>query len=106
VRRRRDAIRQTFQVMVPFRRAVRQASPGRGERFGFRATDCPGEWTVHFDGDEPRLDDKLGPCTVEFLGTASDLMLFLWGRIPADRLADVRGNRDATVRYFALVPPV
>jgi hypothetical protein len=33
-------------------------------------------------------------------------MLFLWGRIPADRLADVRGNRDATGRYFALVPPV
>src|SRR5215472_1654912 len=39
-----DAITQTFEVMAPMRRAVSQAPPGRGERFGFCRTDGPGAW--------------------------------------------------------------
>jgi uncharacterized protein (TIGR03083 family) len=115
-----DAVGHTFEVMAPFRRALRQAPPGSGERFRLRQTDGSGNWTVHFEGDDVRLTEPLettapvesteptdgtGPCDVELAGTASDLMLFLWQRIPADRLG-VQGDREVLDRYFALVPPV
>ncbi|WP_219466745.1 hypothetical protein [Nonomuraea rhizosphaerae] len=47
----------------------------------------------------------MGECDVEVAGTASDLMLFLWRRLPAGRLG-VRGDREVLDRYFTLVPPV
>ncbi|MFH8369367.1 maleylpyruvate isomerase family mycothiol-dependent enzyme [Streptomyces sp. NPDC018031] len=101
-----DAVTHTFEVMAPARRAWTQAPPGSGERFRFRRTDGPDVWTVRFDGDEVRSDDSTGPCAVELAGTASDLMLFLWNRIPADRCASLRGDRAALDHYFTLVPPV
>ncbi|MEV5892811.1 maleylpyruvate isomerase family mycothiol-dependent enzyme [Nonomuraea fuscirosea] len=99
-----DAIPQTFEVMAP----------GRRERFRFVRTDGPGEWLVRFDGEHVRLTDGGpadieqaggGQADVELAGTASDLMLFLWGRLPADGL-DVRGDKAMLDRYFVLVPPV
>lgn len=101
-----DAVGQTFEVMAPARRARRQAPPGSGERFRFRQTDGTGDWTVHFEGDDVRLNERTGPCDVELAGTASDLMLFLWRRIPADQLDEVKGDRGVLDRYFTLVPPV
>jgi uncharacterized protein (TIGR03083 family) len=98
-----DAVAQTFTVMAPFRRATQQAPAGAGERYRFRQTDGTGVWTVRFDGDD--IDIGTGPGDVELAGSASDLMLFLWQRIPADWL-DVTGDRDVLDRYFALVPPV
>lgn len=97
-----DAVLHTFEVMAPFRRAYHQAPAGAGERFSFRSTDGPGAWTVRFDGDEVTVTD--GPGDVEIAGTASDLALFLWQRLPVDRL-DVRGDAALLDRYFALVPP-
>ncbi len=108
-----DAVAQTFEVMAPARRAWREAPPGAGERFRFRRTDGPGRWTVRFEGDEVRLttgapDDETDEalCDVELAGTASDLMLFLWQRLPADRLDKVTGDQAVLDRYFTLVPPV
>jgi uncharacterized protein (TIGR03083 family) len=103
-----DAIGHTFEIMAPARRAWRQAPPGSGERFRFRQADGTATWMVHFAGDEVRLTETTetaGPCDVELAGTASDLMLFLWQRLPAERL-DVTGDRDVLDRYFTLVPPV
>lgn len=102
----KDAVAQTFEVMAPARRSWQQAPPGSGERFRFRQADGTGDWTVHFEGDDIRLGGQSGPCDVELAGTASDLMLFLWHRIPADRLGEVKGNREVLDRYFTLVPPV
>lgn len=104
-----DAVAQTFEVMAPARRAWRQAPPGAGERFGFRQTDGTGRWSVRFDGAGVHLTSPGGPADagtdVELAGTASDLMLFLWGRVPADRL-ETAGDRAVLDRYFTLVPPV
>ncbi|MFI1396088.1 maleylpyruvate isomerase family mycothiol-dependent enzyme [Streptomyces sp. NPDC020681] len=100
-----DAVSQNFEVMAPTRRARQQPPLASGERYRFRQTDGTGLWTVHLDGDDIRLDDASGPCDVELSGTASDLMLFLWHRIPADRLDEVTGDRDVLDRYFTLVPP-
>ncbi|MFC9220156.1 maleylpyruvate isomerase family mycothiol-dependent enzyme [Streptomyces hygroscopicus] len=118
-----DAVTQTFEVMAPARRTWREAPAGAGERFRFRRTDGPGLWTVRFDGDDIHLttgateegataeDAADGgtadpACDVELAGTASDLMLYLWQRIPAERLDEVTGDRAVLDRYFTLVPPV
>ncbi|MEV0380590.1 maleylpyruvate isomerase family mycothiol-dependent enzyme [Nonomuraea sp. NPDC050643] len=98
-----DAISQTFEVMAPARRSWGQAPPGAGERYRFRRTDGPGEWVVCFDGRHVRVGD--GEADVELAGTASDLMLFLWHRIPADGL-DIQGDKTLLDRYFVLVPPI
>ena len=100
-----DAIGQNFEVMAPTRRAWKQAPPGSGERFRFRQTDGANDWTVCFDSDDVRLVEVAEPCDVESAGTASDLMLFLWQRIPAGRL-DVSGDESVLNRYFTLVPPL
>jgi uncharacterized protein (TIGR03083 family) len=99
-----DAITQTFEVMAPARRAWTSAPPGAGERFRFLRADGPGDWMVCFDGEHVRVGDGTD-FDVELAGTASDLMLFLWRRIPADALA-VRGDKAVLDRYFDLVPPV
>lgn len=99
----RDAIDQNFEVMAPARRERKQAPAGSGERYRFRESDGPGDWTVRVDGDA-RVVESTGQWDVEMAGTASDLMLFLWQRIPADRL-EVRGDQGVLDRYFTLVPP-
>ncbi|MCX5195109.1 maleylpyruvate isomerase family mycothiol-dependent enzyme [Streptomyces sp. NBC_00249] len=101
-----DAVAQTFEVMAPARRGWAQAPPGAGERYRFRRTDGPGSWTVEFSGDEVRpVPGGDGPVGVEAAGSASDLMLFLWQRIPATRL-QVTGDPALLTRWFTLVPPV
>ncbi|MGC0419442.1 maleylpyruvate isomerase family mycothiol-dependent enzyme [Embleya sp. AB8] len=100
-----DAIDRNFEVLVPARRARRQAPPGSGERLRFRRTDGEGAWVVCFAGDRFLIEDPQSPGQVEIAGTASDLVLFLWQRIPADRLA-VTGDRAVLDRYFTLAPAV
>ncbi|MFD0470042.1 maleylpyruvate isomerase family mycothiol-dependent enzyme [Nonomuraea thailandensis] len=99
-----DAVTQTFEVMAPARRALLPAPPGAGERFRFLRTDGPGEWVVCIDGEHVRVGDG-GASDVGLAGTASDLMLFLWRRIPAGALA-VHGDKAVLDRYFDLVPPL
>jgi uncharacterized protein (TIGR03083 family) len=97
------AILQHFTTMAPFWRVLKNAPAGAGERFRFRQTDGPGDWTVEFDRDQVRITD--GPGDVELAGTASDLLLVLWKRLPAEHL-DILGDRAVLDRYFTLVPPV
>ncbi|MFE2141123.1 maleylpyruvate isomerase N-terminal domain-containing protein [Streptomyces sp. NPDC059456] len=101
-----DAVPQTFETMAPFRRAAAGAPAGAGERFRFRRTDGPGSWTVTFSGDRVLVEHgATGAVDVEAAGTASDLMLFLWRRIPASALR-VTGDAELLPHYFTLVPPV
>ncbi|WP_371649472.1 MULTISPECIES: maleylpyruvate isomerase family mycothiol-dependent enzyme [unclassified Streptomyces] len=100
-----DAVTHTFEVMAPARRARRQAPPGAGERLRFRQSDGSRIWIVQTDPDEVLLNAGSGCCDVELTATASDLMLFLWHRIPLDGL-EVRGDASLLDRYFKLVPPL
>ncbi|MFJ3201208.1 maleylpyruvate isomerase N-terminal domain-containing protein [Streptomyces sp. NPDC086989] len=101
-----DAVPHTFETMAPFRRAAAGAPAGAGERYRFRRTDGPGSWTVTFSGDLVQVEHgATGTVGVEAAGTASDLMLFLWRRIPASALC-VRGDAELLPHYFTLVPPV
>ena len=100
-----DAIAQTFEVMLPMRRAVAKAPPGQGERFVFRRTEGPQAWEVRFDGDAVLLGAPQGAYDIQIEGTASDLALFLWQRDVTSDLA-VRGDLSFRSRYLALVPPL
>ncbi|KOU91106.1 MULTISPECIES: maleylpyruvate isomerase family mycothiol-dependent enzyme [unclassified Streptomyces] len=101
-----DAVTQTIEVMAPARRGWRQAPPGTGETYRFRRTDGPQSWTVVFSGDDVRTAPGLtSPADVEAAGTASDLALFLWGRVPPTAL-HVKGDTGLLTHWFTLVPPV
>ena len=101
-----DAVAQTFEVMAPMRRQMLQAPPGAGERYLFRRTDGDQVWSVRFDGPAVEVGQgQDGTADIEMAGTASDLLLFLWRRAGAERLA-VRGEPALLDRYFVLVPPL
>ncbi|MFI1100533.1 maleylpyruvate isomerase family mycothiol-dependent enzyme [Streptomyces melanogenes] len=99
-----DAVTHTFEVMAPARRAGREAPPGAGERLRFRQSDGSRIWIVQTDPDEVLLNAGSGCCDVELTATASDLMLFLWHRIPLDGL-EVRGDASLLDRYSSWSRP-
>jgi uncharacterized protein (TIGR03083 family) len=100
-----DAVAQFLEVMAPSRRALKSPPPMEGERYRFRQTDGTGAWSAALDpgGLRPLGEDE--PADVELEGTASDLALFLWHRIPGE-LLQVSGNAEALERFFVLIPPV
>lgn len=100
-----DGVPQFLDVVIPFRRAQKSPPAMKGERYRFRQTDGSGSWSIALDPDglRPLADDE--PADAELAGTASDLLLFLWHRIPGDPLL-ASGNAKALQRFFVLVPPV
>lgn len=106
----RDGIDEVFDVIVPVRKIwgergwARPSRPGSGESYHFHRTDGDGEWLLRFDGDLPTITREHARADVAVRGGASDLFLFLWHRIPADRL-EILGDRALLDRYFELVPP-
>jgi predicted lipid carrier protein YhbT len=62
-----------------------------------------GEWLVRFNGDDVTVTREHGKGDVAVRGPVEDLFLWLWGRIPADRL-EVFGDRSLLERYRQLVP--
>lgn len=99
-----DGVDHTFEIMMPFRRARGNAPSGQGESYRFLQTDGPGMWSVRFDGEPTLSQDGEGQADVTVAGTASDLCLFLWGRLAPGDL-DVEGDGALLSRYFELVPP-
>jgi uncharacterized protein (TIGR03083 family) len=100
-----DGLDENFDVMLPERRRwAKSARQGAGEVYHFHRTDGPGEWAVRFAPDGPVVTREHVKGDVAVRGPASDLLLVVWQRIPADRL-DVFGDAALLERYFELVPP-
>ena len=59
---------------------------GASTTFHLHATDVAGEWTVTVEPGGLRVDKAHGKGDAALRGTASDLLLFLWGRVPRARL--------------------
>ncbi|MFC9326065.1 maleylpyruvate isomerase family mycothiol-dependent enzyme [Kitasatospora sp. NPDC057015] len=59
-----------------------------------------GEWTLRAVDGAWRVGREHGKGAAAVRGTASDLLLLLWGRRPAERL-EVFGDRDALKAYLA-----
>jgi uncharacterized protein (TIGR03083 family) len=101
----RDGIDEVLDVMVPMRRAWAETPrTGTGEAYHFHRTDGPGEWLVRFEPDRVVVTREHARGDVAVRGTASDLLLFLWQRIPAERLK-VFGEAAVLERFFDLAPP-
>jgi uncharacterized protein (TIGR03083 family) len=79
-----EGIDEMFDVLVPER--VGDALRGNGEVLHLHATDAPGEWLVTLTDGPPAVERGHAKGDVAARGTASDLLLFLWRRVPADRL--------------------
>ncbi|MFI6639367.1 maleylpyruvate isomerase family mycothiol-dependent enzyme [Streptomyces sp. NPDC050504] len=100
-----EAVGLHFGLLVPGWRAMGSAPRGGGERFAFRRTDGGGgAWTVSFEGDEVRVaEGGAEAADVTVSGGAAELLLFLWGRVPAERMG-VAGDRELLPRLFELAP--
>ena len=64
---------------------------GRGETLHLHATDAEGEWRLRLLPAGVELGQGHGQCDATAAGTASDLLLFLWGRAgpePLERSGD------------------
>jgi hypothetical protein len=96
---------QFLDEVIPFRRVVKSPPPMEGESYRFRQSDGSGVWSVVLapDGPRPLADDE--PADAELSGTASELLLFLWHRIPGKSLL-TSGDAKALERFFVLVPTV
>jgi uncharacterized protein (TIGR03083 family) len=90
---------------LPLRRKYIKEPPGQGETYHFHRTDGEGEWLLRFEGADVTVTQEHAKGDVALRGTASNLLLFLWGRIGADQL-EVFGNADLVKRYFELIPPM
>lgn len=100
-----DGVDEFLHVMIPLNRRGSQRE-GAGETYHFHRTDGDGEWTVRFDdgGMGATVERAHGKGAVAARGRAEDLLLFLWHRLPADRL-EVFGDAPLLDRWFELVPP-
>jgi uncharacterized protein (TIGR03083 family) len=98
-----DGIDQHFQVQIPAAKQWGKPIQGSGETYHFHRTDGEGEWLVRFDGDDVTATHEHAKADVAIRGTLEDLFLWLWGRIPADRL-EVFGDASLLQRYRELVP--
>lgn len=90
---------------LPMRRKNFQGPPAAGETYHFHRTDGEGEWLLTFNGNELDIKPIHAKGDVAIRGTASDLLLFLWRRIPAERL-EVFGKAELAGRYFELLPAI
>jgi hypothetical protein len=61
-------------------------------------TDTEGEWLIVRAGDDLVVTREHAKGDVAARGTASDLMLYLWGRVGADPL-EVFGDAAALTRF-------
>jgi uncharacterized protein (TIGR03083 family) len=101
-----DGVEEALQIYQPRWCRGQSRLAGRGETYLFAATDVDGAWLVRFPVEGGMEVDAAGGAGAEvrLRGSASDLLLFLWHRIPAERL-EISGDAELLGRYFELVPP-
>jgi uncharacterized protein (TIGR03083 family) len=87
-----DGVDELFSVFVP--RFGGDRSPGDGRTVHLHATDGEGEWLIRFDQGEVVVEAGHAKGDAAVRGPAGDLLLWLWGRLPLDRL-EVFGDRGA-----------
>ncbi len=75
---------------------------GSGETLHFHCTDGEGEWLARLGNDGVVISAEHAKGDVAARGTASDLLLFLYGRVAADDL-EVFGDAALLTRWRELV---
>ena len=78
-----DGIQELFDIR-PFRPGG--PPPGHGETIHLHCTDGEGEWLARFEPEGAVVTHEHAKGDVAVRGTASDLLLLMWGRITPDRV--------------------
>jgi uncharacterized protein (TIGR03083 family) len=99
----RDGIDEMLDIHLPMHHEWIKPRAGAGERYHFHRTDGSGEWLVVFDPDGVRVSKEHAKGDIAIRGSASDLLLWLWGRIPAEGL-EVLGDASLAGQWIELVP--
>jgi uncharacterized protein (TIGR03083 family) len=84
-----DGVDEVLDVMLPA-----DEGQGNGESIHLHSTDGAGEWLVRLEPDGPKVTREHARGDAALRATASDLLLYLWGRPVADRV-DVIGDQAA-----------
>lgn len=92
-----DGIDELFDVFLPHRFNMAEFA-GTGESMHLHATDIDGEWMIRFAPDHFEVTREHGKGDVAARATASDLLLFLWGRARPDTL-ETFGDPSILERY-------
>ncbi len=93
-----DGIDEVLEVFAPNRMQFPQLA-GNGETVHLHATDISeGEWVITYHDDRVDFEHDHRKCDVAARGSASDLLLMLWGRLPASRL-EVFGDQSLLTRW-------
>jgi uncharacterized protein (TIGR03083 family) len=71
---------------------------GAGETLHFHCTDAEGEWLLLGSGDGVTVTREHAKADAAARGSASDLMLFVWGRVPVSQV-EVFGEADLLNRF-------
>jgi uncharacterized protein (TIGR03083 family) len=95
-----DGIDELFDLL-PFWPSADRVR-GNGETLHFHCTDADGEWLVRLHPDRLDVTREHGKGDVAARGSASDLLLFVYGRIPPDRL-NVFGDAGLLAHWRELV---
>lgn len=99
-----DGINGMLDWFLPRSRAF-SLFPSHGERYLFRRADGDEIWLVTFTEDGVMARREAGNADVVIEAPASDLLLFLWHRLPPERLP-AKGDRRLLTHYRDLVPGV
>ena len=78
------------------------AAVGTGETVHLHCVDADGEWVVTLTERGPVIERAHAKADVAARGAASDLDLFLWGRVDASAL-DVFGDPELLVRFRSAI---
>jgi len=99
-----DGIDPTIRWFLPVRR-LRSTLPARSETYRFDQTDGPGTWSIQFDDGAVLAGTGSTDAHVVSSGTASEILLYLWHRVPASALS-VTGDIEVLDRFDRLLPPL
>ena len=97
-----DGIEEYLDVLLPFSlRSVERPLPEGS--LHLHRTDGDGEWMVRADGAELIVERHHGKGDAALRAAASDLVLFLWNRLPASTL-EVHGDVKVADAWARLAP--
>jgi uncharacterized protein (TIGR03083 family) len=90
-----DGIQELFDIL-----AFRPGGPptGNGQTIHLHCTDGEGEWLIRLAADGPSVVNEHAKGDVAARGSASDLLLMMWGRIPVDAV-EVFGDASLLTRW-------
>ena len=102
-----DGVDEILDAMLPvavWAKGPPEGSAPTGERFAFRSPDGCVRRSITFAPDGIEQDDG-GEPHLTFVASAPELFLFVWERLPADRLR-LEGDPALVERWAALAPAV